>query len=310
VGEPVPPSGAQFEIHHGDQRAVVTEVGATLRAYQRGGRAILDGFDVGAMADGARGAVLAPWPNRLAQSRWTAPDGSMQQLPITEPRTGSALHGLVQWLPWHVAASTDDAVSLEVTRHPRPGYPFTLHLLARYALDGAGLTCTVTATNRGSGDAPYGIGHHPYVACPDGVDTARLRIPASQRLELDDSGIPTGRLIDVRDTPFDFRTPRSVGDLQLDTCYTALDRDGDGRVCIDVDGITVWMDAPFAWLMVYSGDTLAPERRRRGLAIEPMTCPPDAFNNGQGIVVLRPGEQCTTSWGISPRAAAGRALPS
>ena len=312
MADPVPPSGAQFEIRHGEQRAVVTEVGATLRAYECGGHAILDGFDVGAVADGSRGAMLAPWPNRLAQGRWTAPDGTAQQLPITEPSTGSALHGLVQWLPWRLAATTADAhaVSLEVTRHPRPGYPFTLHLLARYVLDSAGLTCTVTATNRGSGDAPYGIGHHPYIACAGGVDAAPLRIPAMQRLELDANGIPTGRALDVGDTPFDFRVARTVGALQLDTCYTGLERDRDGRVRIDVDDVTVWMDAPFAWLMVYSGDTLQPQRRRRGLAVEPMTCPPDAFNSRQGIVVLQPGAQCTTSWGISPRDAAGPALPS
>ena len=307
----LPPSGAQFEIRHGDLRAVITEVGATLRAFHRGDTALLDGFDIGATAGGSRGAVLAPWPNRLAGARWTAPDGTMHQLPVSEPRTGCAIHGLVQWEPWQSVGETRaDAVTLEFTLHPRPGYPFTLALQATYALDESGLTCTVTATNRGDGEAPYGIGHHPYVACAGGVDATRLRIPAARRLELDGSGIPTGRRIDVAGTPYDFRAPHAVGPLQLDTCYAALEPDADGRVSVDIDGVAVWMAAPFAWLMVYSGDTLGPERRRRGLAVEPMTCPPDAFNSGAGLVVLRPGASCTTRWGISPRASADPAPPS
>lgn len=307
----LPPSGAQHEIRHGELRAVITEIGATLRSFDQGGVAVVDGFEAGAMADGSRGAVLAPWPNRLAGARWTARDGTQQQLPVTEPRTGCALHGLVQWESWQPAGTQQgDSLTLDHTLHPRPGYPFTLALRAHYALGSEGLSCTVTATNLGDGEAPYGIGHHPYIACAHGVDSARLRIPAARRLELDERGIPTGGSLDVAGTPYDFRTARPVGALELDTCYTDLEAGAGGRVTVEVDGVSVWMDPPFAWLMVYSGDTLRPERRRRGLAVEPMTCPPDAFNSGAGLARLQPGDTCTTRWGISPRASAGPAPPS
>lgn len=305
------PSGAQYEITYGEQRAVVTEVGATLRSYECGGRAVLDGYAAEEMNRGSRGALLAPWPNRTANGRWHETQGEEHQLPVNEPRTGSALHGLVSWLCWRVRESHGRALTLECTLPAQPGYPFTLHLQARYALDDSGLACSVTATNRGSGDAPYGIGHHPYIACPEGVDAAELRVPARQTLELDSRGIPTGAVRDVAGTPYDFRAARRVGAVQLDTCYAALQADADGRVRASVDGVTVWMEAPFAWLMVYSGDTLEPRRRRRGLAVEPMTCPPDALNSRQGIAVLAPGAQLTTTWGISPASVrAGRVLPS
>jgi aldose 1-epimerase len=44
------PTGAQFEIAFGDQRAVAVEVGGGLRSYSAGGRDLLDGYPVGAMS--------------------------------------------------------------------------------------------------------------------------------------------------------------------------------------------------------------------------------------------------------------------
>jgi aldose 1-epimerase len=284
-------------IRHGAQRAVVTDAGATLRSYEVDGRAILDPFPEGAMAQGHRGAILAPWPNRIAGGRWQG-----NQLPVDEVATGSAMHGLVTWLDWRVVSHAESDVALECVLHARPGYPFTLHLHASYALSDSGLRCTVTATNRTDVAAPYGIGHHPYIACPDCVDAATLRVPSATRLDMDERGIPTGTRLDVAGTPYDFRSARRVGAMHLDTCYAA-----PGGAAVDVDDVTVWMEPPFAWVMVYSGEALQP-RPRSGLAVEPMTCPPDAFNSGEGLITLRPGERCTTTWGITPnREAAGRA---
>ena len=65
--------------------------------------------------------------------------------------------------------------------------------------------------------------------------------------------------------------------------------------------MTLWAEAAaFPYLMVFSGDTLAPDRRRRGLAVEPMTCPPNAFRSGDGLIVLDPGQSWSGSWGITP----------
>jgi galactose mutarotase-like enzyme len=53
---------------------------------------------------------------------------------------------------------------------------------------------------------------------------------------------------------------------------------------------------------VYTGDTLGElQRRRRGVAIEPMTCPPNALRTGTDVIVLQPGHEWTARWGIEPR---------
>ncbi len=298
-------SGAQIEIVRGGHRAVVTEVGATLRSYEADGRAVLDGFDAGEMRPACHGQVLAPWPNRIADGRYSAPDGTAQQLPLTEPDRLCALHGLVGWLPWRVTAQDAAAVQLECDLWPQTGYPFHLRMGVRYELDAGGLRCTMSATNAGTAPAPYAVGHHPYFACGGRADDALLRLPARAVLEADERLIPTGRALPVAGTEYDFTSERRLGATVLDHCFAELDADPDGihRASIS-DGATwrttVWMRPPLRWLMVFSSDTLAAPRWRRAVAIEPMTAPPNAFRSGVDVAILAPGETHSATWGVTP----------
>jgi aldose 1-epimerase len=111
--------------------------------------------------------------------------------------------------------------------------------------------------------------------------------------------------VPVADTPYDFRAPRPIGDLALDTCYADLLPDADGTTRISLahpDGaprLTLTLDARYRFAQVYSGDNVPdPAARRRGLAIEPMTCPANAFNSGDGLVILQPGERFSATWGV------------
>ena len=301
------PSGRQLPIEHGNQHAVIVEVGAGLRSYAAGADDIVDGYRHDEACDGGRGQLLLPWPNRVAGGRYRF-DGADHQLPVNEPRTGCAIHGLTRSVRWQVAGSASDSVSLELRLPPSEGYPFTLQLGATYTLDSGGLTARITATNAGGEPCPYGAGAHPYVRVADGspIDGALLDIPADATLEADDRGIPTGVVLPVDGSPYDFRSPRRIGALRLDTAFTRLRAGSDGRTWISLTtqgggGASVWMDDTHQFAMLYSGDTLGEEsRRRRGLAIEPMTCAPDAFNSGAGLIILQPGEQHTSVWGITP----------
>ena len=300
-----PPSGRQVEIRHGRQRAVVVEVGGGLREYEVDGQPVLDGYSLHDMADGGRGQPLLPWPNRLADGQYVFGDQALQ-LPIDEVPRRNALHGLTRWVNWSVAEQRRDAVRLEHTLHPRPGYPFTLQLAIRYVLSDAGLAVRMTARNLGHDALPLGAGQHPYltVGTPM-VDSATLQVPAESRLELDaERRLPTGRVLPVHATEYDFRTPRPIGPLVLDDCYTHLRRDADGLARVVLAGpgagrsVVLWMDRQFGYVMVFSGDTLVPERRRRGLAVEPMTCPPDAFRSHTDLIVLEPDRSMELEWGL------------
>jgi len=303
-----PPTGRQYELIYGTQRAVIVELGAGLREYGTGGGAILDGYELDEEPDGGRGQLLLPWPNRIADATYRFM-GRELRLPVNEPRTGSAIHGLVRNRAWRHVDSSATAVTLAIDLPPEEGYPFILGLTATYSLSDDGLSVEVIALNAGERPCPYGAGAHPYVRLAAGgsIDDALLRIPAGATLEADDRGIPTGVELPVEGTTFDFRSPRPVGSLKLDTAFTRLEPDDDGFTRIELTapdgrrGGVVWMDTSHGYLMIYSGDTLPDiARRRRGVAIEPMTCAPDAFNSGAGLLVLKPGEQYGSTWGISP----------
>ena len=301
----IPPSGAQFEIAHADQRAVIVEVGGGLRTYTTGGADVLDGYDADTMAGGGRGQLLIPWPNRVDGGRWTH-DGRVQQLPLTEVDAGNAIHGLVRWAPWTVAELEADRVTMTHRLHPQPGWPFTLELAARYELGADGLAVTVTARNPGEVPCPYGVGAHPYLTVGTAhVDEAVLQLPAATRLTADERGIPTGA-VPVAGTRYDFTIARAIGADVLDTGFTDLARGPGGRAearLASPDGtrtVTVWVDRAFTHLMVFTGDTLAPAAKRRSLAIEPMSCPPNALATGEGLVWLDPGERHVARWGIVP----------
>lgn len=298
------PSGHQVEIGSGEQRAWIVEVGGGLRAYSTRGRELLDGYAADEMCSSARGQCLVPWPNRIRDGCYEFA-GLEQQLPLTEPERQNAIHGLGRWANWTVVEQAADGVVMEHLLHPQPGYPHALRLAVDYRLDAGGLTVRTTATNVGASPCPYGAGAHPYltVGTPT-VDSAVLHAPGRTRLVSDERGIPTGAE-PVDGTEYDFRRPRPIGNATLDTAYTDLERDDDAcaRVRLASPGgeatATFWLDEGYRYLMLFTGDPL-PDVNRRSLGIEPMTCAPNAFQSGEGLVSLEPGESFAAAWGIEP----------
>jgi aldose 1-epimerase len=298
----IPPSGEQIEIGHGTQRAVIVEVGGGVRSYEVGGRPVLQSYPADAMCDGAHGAPLIPWPNRLADGRYSFA-GVDYQVALTEPEKNNAIHGFLLWSSWQVADRQADRVRMATTLRPRQGYPFALDLQVEYVLADDGLTVTTTAINIGDQAAPYGCGQHPYLSPGAGkVDECLLRFNAGTRIVTDPQRqLPTGSE-PVSGTEFDFRTPRPIGELAMDFAFTDLVRDTDGRAWVELtgpDGHTAltWVDEAYPIIEIYTADTLSPERRRRGLGTEPMTLPPNGFRSQDGVITLAPQERHVASWG-------------
>jgi aldose 1-epimerase len=296
------PSGEQIELTLDHQSALVTEVGAGLRAYSAAGRELVDGYGEEEMSPSGRGQVLIPWPNRIEDGAYEF-EGQRHQVPLNQVGEHNAIHGLVRWIPWTVAEREPHRVVLQHGLHPQPGYPFSLALAIEYALTEEGLRVQTTAENVGSEACPYGAGAHPYltVGTPT-VDPVVLRAPGGTMLRSDERGIPVGSQ-SVEHTEFDFRGGRPIGGTRLDNCFTDLDRDGDGRARTELrdpagGNVTLWLDEGYRYLMLFTGDPL-PDVARRSLAVEPMTCPPNAFRTGEALIRLDPGESFTCSWGIA-----------
>ena len=300
-------TGAQWEIGHGKQRAVITEVGATLRSYTLEERAIVAGFGPEEWAHGGRGQVLAPWPNRLGDGRYSF-GGTDAQAALDEPERNNAIHGLVRWMPWELEGKAQNLVAVLCHVFPTPGYPFNLLVRVEYRLGRDGLTVTTVASNVGRSTLPFGLGFHPYLQpATEPIDTALLVLPAHERLVLDQRGLPTGEVRAVQGTEYDFTEQRPIGPTQLDTAYTGIERGIDRLAWIELadpgteTATRLWMDEGFGYLMCYTGETLDPEHRRRAVAVEPMTCPPDAFRSGRGLIILEPGQQWEGAWGVVAR---------
>ena len=306
-----PPSGRQLDISHGNQQATIVELGAALRTFTVDARDRIDGYARDEMCSGSRGQLLVPWPNRIAGGRY-AFGGVEHQLALDEPAKNNAIHGLGRWVNWTVADHAPDRVTLSYTLYPQPGYPFVVALEIAYALDDDGLNVRTTATNLGTEPCPYGTGFHPYLRLdPQRIDNLELQSPAATFYESDDHKIPTGRST-VAGTGFDFREPRPIGTTEMDHAFTDLERGADGRATVRLrdpatgDAVELWCDERYDYLMVFTGDALPdPPRRRTGLAVEPMTCAPNAFRTGDGLEILPPGATSSATWGLRASGAGG-----
>ena len=296
-------TGAEYGLRHGGYTAVITARGASVRELRHRGRDLVVPFPAGGPNPDYRGAVVAPWPNRIPDGRYTF-DGVHYQVPVTESDRQCALHGFTPGLDWTLESRTEFALTLSCEIGPTAGYPFVLAITVRYRLAGDGLHTSVTAANAGERAAPYGVCPHPYLlAGPAPLDEWSLEVQARAFLE-----VTTDRLLPVATRPvagheYDFRATRVIGSTKIDHAFTdvAFDAGGQARVVVrDPGGTGVGMawDRSCAWLQLYTGDTAPPLPSRLGLAVEPMSCPPNAFNTGTDLVRLEPGASHNASWRI------------
>jgi aldose 1-epimerase len=250
--------------------------------------------------------VLAPWPNRLTDGHYRY-GGRECQAALNELSRHDAIHGLVRWSDWSVVAHESASVTLSYVVRPQPGYEWQLDLEVTYALDVPGLTVTMRAVNTDVERAPFGVGFHPYLTLgATSIDGFELVVPATRYLDPSSPG-ERPAMAAVAVTPWDFTQPRPIGSTQLDTAFGELTRGDDRRAVAGLNdpaagrSVELWVDESYRYLMVYTADRVRQqERRRTAVAIEPMTCPPDALRSGVDLIELDPGEAWQGSWGLRP----------
>lgn len=297
-------AGQLFEINSGDRQAMVSEQGATLYQVRWGGTDLLTTAHADGWAGhGCHGQLLAPWPGRIRNGTYHF-EGESFEVPIDDRTRGSAIHGWVRWATWQPKEHMADRITMRHRMFALPGYPFPLEYEQSYSWQSYGLEISTAATNLGARTAPFGLGFHPYFTSgSSSIDDCVLQVRANKYFENADDMSPVLPALPVDGTRFDFREPIAIGATPFDVTLADLERDDNGRAVVKFhrgDGdisITCKYDDPIKYVQLYTGDTLG--SHRRGVAVEPYTCAPDAFNNGLGLILLAPGASVRVRWTLS-----------
>lgn len=302
----ITPTGRTIEIAAGPARAVIGTVAAVLRGLVVDGVALTEPTGDDDHPRFANGIVLAPWPNRVRDGRWQL-DGEVQQLAITEPERGNAIHGLLRFADYAVRERSEDAVVLGAIIPPQPGWPALVDTWVEYRVVPDGLVVRHSAVNRSRFPTPYAVGAHPFLRIGDApVAGLRLTVRADTRFETDERLLPVAERA-VDGTMFDLRGGVLVGDVagRLDTAFGGLRHGADGEVArLQEPESGRWLalrqDADWRYLQVFTPTAFpgAEGRERPAIAIEPMTAPPDALRSGEGLVRLEPGIVWSGGWAL------------
>ncbi|WP_167050414.1 aldose 1-epimerase family protein [Salinibacterium sp. ZJ77] len=299
------PIGDIIELRTPRSTASVATLAAALTSLTVDGRDLAERTPATRLPSHGHGIVLAPWPNRVRDARWSH-EGQPLQLDITDPTRGNAIHGLLRNTAYRVLARDEASVELGAVIHPQHGWPFQLETIVRYALAEDGLTVTHRARNIGRARAPWAVGAHPYFRIGETpVDDLTLEVPAARYLELDERLVPVG-VADVEPgSEVDLGSPRRLGDADLNVAYEGLPVGGDVATLAAPDGsrLVLWQDGDFGWLQVFTPRDFphvasdGSETRGLAVALEPMSAAPDALNSGRGLAWLEPDEIWEASWG-------------
>ena len=300
-------SRGDIALTHGSYAAFVSPIGAALTRLSYRERDLIVPFEHGTRFPPYGGALLAPWPNRVIHAQYTSADHGTQRLAVTETDRGHALHGLVVNLRFDVIERGESQVTLATVIDPQQGYPWRIRIETTFELTDGGLAQTVAATNESATAALFGTGCHPYLTTgTHALDECELSLPASLVQLTQGEQLVPGAVVSVAVDPsrFDFRQRRRLGTASIDHAFTGLHAEQDGQFVArltapDGHGVEMVWDQRCPWVQLYTADTAPQVRIRVGLAIEPMTCPPDAFNSGVDLTPLPPGASTSAEWRIT-----------
>jgi len=245
-----------------------------------------------------RGAKLSPFPNRIDKGNYTF---SSNVYSINKNDSGiHALHGFIWNKSFEViikeASQSFALLVLEYKyQNNDVGYPFQYVIRIEYKLDYDGFSCLTEIENRSDGSIPIGDGWHPYFRFGKKINELKLMLPSTKCIETSTDLIPTGKYIEYNR----FVTASYIGDTVLDNCFELDPVDGViETVLTDAENdvhIVLWQETNakgYNYVHIYTPTD------RESIAIEPSSCGPDAFNNGNGLIILEPNERIHFTFGI------------
>jgi aldose 1-epimerase len=286
--------------------ATIARVGAALVSFTSNDIELVEPGNLEAVGPYCEGIVMAPWPNRLEDGKWSY-KGQTLEFPINLQSQRNANHGLLIDHPYDLVEATESSVTLGALIHARLAYPFNVYTTVKYQLVSSGIVVTHTAENLSEDEAPFAVGGHPYFQIV-GVPTAdlTLRSDAETVLDVNERQIPVGKSA-TAGTRFDMRAGVRVGDNFYDHGFTDLPRDSNGLAhtylsAPDGREFDVWQDSRFTHVVIFSPGFYwdkSSDEKRFAVAIEPQTAGANAFNTGEDLQWLEKGEVFSASWGVT-----------
>ena len=248
------------------------------------------------------GALLAPWPNRVRDGHYKIGE-TEYQLPINERNRNNALHGLIDNLEWFVHTRSDSELELETTLEESAAYPSSLQMKVRYRLSERGLEWRLGAKNIGEKQVPYGASIHPYLVADSGtkVNDWFLQLPAEEVLKVELERLLPIELRRVDREELDFREKSLIDAREIDHAFKVAESPSERKIEVTGptgEGVRICFDSASRWIQIHTADRDGDSSGRSCLAVEPMSCPPDAFNSGTDLVMLSPGEEHLMNWSI------------
>ena len=284
-----------LDMESGSGFSVVPERGACLTELHFRGVSVLDGYrnaDELATLDWGKSALLAPFPNRLKDGRYRVGE-EVYQFPLNEGERGNALHGFVMDKPFEVVKEADGRMELAYYYGGHlPYYPFPFVMRVVYAMTSpAGFEVSLELENTGAQPMPAGLGWHPYFQLGVPINSVILKLPPVSKIEVDARMIPTGE----KSIFSGFQSPEKIDQAQFDMGFLLQEPSARTEVSLQLETyqLRYWQESAFPFLQVF----IPPARQ--SIALEPMTCNIDAFNNGEGLRMLEPGERLGGKAGIS-----------
>jgi aldose 1-epimerase len=272
------------------------------------------------------GAILLPYPNRIrgklsadGKTVETIIDGKMMSLPANwkGKKPGAeihAMHGLIMSAHFQDVKEHNGPAESSVSAFLHGGnfdghWPSKTDVAVRMVLKSDALDVIVTAQNVGNERLPMAISFHPYFRFPSGQRAqARLHLPADMRVLVNnyDDVFPTGKIVSVRGTPYNFTAPNGAAfgpTLYMDDCFTDLKRNAAGNAVIEITdpaaryGLRLIGMSP----QIKATQVYAPPDKNY-LVVEPQFNLADPFNTkiwgkrNTDMVFLQPGH--SVSWHV------------
>ncbi len=229
-----------------------------------------------------KSAFLFPFPNRISEGKYEF-DQTKYELDCNEKALNNALHGHIYDKPFSVksieTSENNAIVSLYYAYEGKTkGFPFPYQIEIVYTFSIRKIAINFNVINTGKKSFPFGIGWHPYFKA-ENLNLSTLDFESETQYFLNRNMIP------LNEIPLKFKTPLLIENTFLDDCFIT----NKPNASFKCEAYSIAMDftsiSKKNYLQVYTPPT------RDCIAIEPMTCSPNSFNNKNGLQILNPNEK-------------------